>query len=201
MRCLITLLCALLFALVLAAAPAEASRSIDFNSSWLFKSGVGTEAIEPGFDDSHWQELDLPHDFSAAADFSPTNASATGYLPGGVGWYRKHFVLPTETNTKRVLIEFDGVQRNSDVWINGIDLGHRPYGYISFRYDLTPHLRPAGQTNVIAVRAERENVADSRWYPGTGIYRNVKLTVVNPVHIAPHGVFVTTPADTTTQCH
>ena len=172
---------------------AAENRSVDINSGWRFHLGEVPAATNAGFNDSSWRALDLPHDFSSEGDFSPTNASSTGFLPGGVGWYRKAFTLNSAGDGRRILVEFDGVMRNSDVWLNGVHVGHRPYGYISFHYDLTPHLRLGGATNVLVVRCERENVADSRWYPGSGIYRNVRLVMLPPVHIPIWGVFVTTP--------
>jgi hypothetical protein len=179
-------------AAVLAQTPAV-PRSTNFDFDWRFHLGDTPAAAQRQYDDGAWRQLDLPHDFSAEGEFSPTNASCTGYLPGGVGWYRKSFTLPESVRDKRVFVEFDGVQRDSDVWLNGTHLGHRPNGYISFSYELTPHLRFGAATNVLAVRVERENVADSRWYPGTGIYRDVRLTVVDALHFATWGTFVTTP--------
>ncbi|TAL07519.1 MAG: glycoside hydrolase family 2, partial [Verrucomicrobia bacterium] len=176
---------------------AAENRSVDFNSGWRFHLGDAPAATNVAFNDSAWRTLDLPHDFSAEGGFSPTNASCTGFLPGGVGWYRKTFTLDSADDGRRVFVEFDGVMRNSDVWLNGVHLGHRPYGYSSFHYDLTPHLRFGGATNLLAVRCERENVADSRWYPGSGIHRNVRLATLPPVHIPIWGVFVTTPRITT----
>lgn len=164
-----------------------------FDANWRFSPGDDEGASATEFDDSHWRQLDVPHDWSAEADFSPEFASGTGFLPGGVGWYRKQFELPESARGDRFLIEMDGVSRNSDVWINGIHLGHRPSGYVHFHYDLTPHLRFGGEPNVIAVRCQRTNVADSRWYRGTGIYRHVWLTRTGPVRVAPWGLFVTTP--------
>jgi len=165
-----------------------------FNDAWRFHLGDAAGAEKPGFADAAWRALDLPHDWSIEGEFSEEHASATGYLPGGTGWYRKHFTLPAETAGRRVFLRFEGVYRNSDVWLNGHHLGHRAYGYIDFEYDLTPHLRAPGENNILAVRVARENVADSRWYPGTGIYRDTWLTVVDPVHVTRHGTFITTPA-------
>jgi len=175
----------------LAGPPARFSSSFDDN--WQFHLGDLEGAEQTEYNDGDWRTLDLPHDWSVEQDFSPTNASGTGYLPGGIGWYRKAFTLPDTTRGRRVIIEFDGVYRNSDVWINGHHLGTRPNGYIGFQYDLTPHVRFGTNANVVAVRVNRVNVADSRWYPGTGIYRHVRLVEMNPIHIAPWGVFVTTP--------
>jgi beta-galactosidase len=114
-----------------------------------------------------------------------------------VGWYRKTFTLDQSNSGKRILIQFDGVYMNSQVWINGTSLGTRPYGYSSFEYDLTPYVNFGSTNNVIAVRVNN-NQPTSRWYSGSGIYRNVWLTVVNPVHVTNSGVFVATPTMSTT---
>jgi len=118
--------------------------------------------------------------------------SGGGYLNGGVGWYRKEFTLNENFKNKRVFIEFDGVYMNSDVWINGVHLGNRPYGYSSFQYELTQHLKFGGKKNVLAVRVDVQQPC-SRWYSGAGIYRNVRLTITDPVHIAHWGTYVTIP--------
>jgi beta-galactosidase len=118
--------------------------------------------------------------------------SGAGYINAGTGWYRKTFKLPKNIQGQRVFIEFDGVYMNSDVWINGVHLGNRPYGYSSFQYELTPHLKCGNKKNVLAVRAKVQQPC-SRWYSGSGVYRNVRLTVTNPVHIAHWGTYVTTP--------
>ena len=170
-----------------------AAREQLFNEGWLFLLGNPPAAETAGFADRDWRRLDLPHDWSIEGDFSETQASSTGYLPGGTGWYRKHFSLSETARGKQVFLRFEGVYRNSDVWLNGHHLGYRPNGYIDFEYDLTPYLRAPGKQNVIAVRVARENVADSRWYPGSGIYRDTWLTVLDPIHVTRHGSFVTTP--------
>jgi len=185
-------------AVVTAATAAVATENLpperqSFDLDWRFARGDQPGAEAPAFADGVWRRLDLPHDWSVEADFSPEHASATGFLPGGIGWYRKSFALPAALRGRVVTLSFDGVYRDSDVWINGVHLGHRPSGYTGFGYDLTPHLRFDGRPNVIAVRVDRTNIADSRWYPGTGIYRHVWLEHAAPVHIAPKGVFVTTP--------
>ena len=164
-----------------------------FNQGWRFIQADVAGASERGFDDSGWRGVDPPHDWSIEGPFSQEFASGTGYLPGGIGWYRKTFRLPKELAGRRVRIEFGGVYKHSEVWCNGVSLGWRPYGYISFGYDLTPHLKPAGKPNVIAVRVDHSDYADSRWYTGSGIYRNVRLVVTNAVHVKRHGVFITTP--------
>ncbi len=162
--------------------------------SWHFTLGDPKGAEDPRFDDAGWRHVDLPHDWSIEGPYSE-NAPTTGrggYLPTGVGWYRRVFDAPPAWRGKRVHINFDGVYMNSDVWINGVLLGHRPYGYISFEYDLTPHLHFGGR-NVLAVRVDNSLQPDTRWYSGTGIYRHVWLTVTNPVHVAPWGTYITTP--------
>jgi beta-galactosidase len=161
-----------------------------FDAGWKFLLGDPADAQEPSFKDDDWRRLDLPHDWSVELPFDTRNASGTGYLPGGVGWYRKSFYLPSGTAGKRIGIRFDGVYMNSQVWINGVYLGKRPYGYISFQYDLTPHLRAA---NVIAVRVDHAEAADSRWYNGSGIYRHVWLISTGDIHISTYGVHATTP--------
>jgi beta-galactosidase len=118
--------------------------------------------------------------------------TSTGHVVGGTGWYRKHFTLSAAEQGKRVVVRFDGVYMNADFWINGQPLGNHPYGYTSFEFDLTQHLKPAGQENVLAVRVRNEG-KNSRWYSGSGIYRHTWLTVTDPVHVPTWGVFVTTP--------
>ena len=165
-----------------------------FDFDWRFVRGDPPSAQEPGLNDSSWRSLDLPHDWSIEGPFSvkePSGGSG-GYAPTGIGWYRKRFVLPSSYRDRKVSIEFDGVYQNSEVWINGHYLGKRPYGYISFAHDITPHLNAAGE-NVVAVRVDNSLQPNSRWYSGSGIYRHTWLVVVNPVHIARWGTFVTTP--------
>lgn len=174
--------------------PPPARIEMQFNEEWRFHLGDIPDAQEPEFDDLAWRELRLPHDWSAELPFDPENgASGTGFLPGGTGWYRKSFVLPADDTRRMTSLTFDGVYRNSTVWLNGAHLGDRPYGYSTFTYDISEHLAPPGETNVVAVRVERENVADSRWYPGSGIYRHVWLTRTHPIHFPEWGIFVTTP--------
>ena len=165
---------------------------IDFDFDWRFSLSDPRGAENFGFDDSDWRKLNVPHDWSVEQPFDEKFASSTGFLPGGIGWYRKEFDIPIDWSGKEVSIEFDGVYRNSTVWLNGKLLGKRPSGYASFSYRLTPHMK-AGEKNVIAVRVARTEVADSRWYPGSGIYRHVKLVVTEPLHFARHGIFVRVP--------
>jgi beta-galactosidase/beta-glucuronidase len=181
--------CLLLASLASAAAVRD---QMLFDVDWRFHLGDVAGGQAPELDDSAWRALDLPHDWSAEAEFSPTNASCTAYLPGSIGWYRKTFTSEAAWRDRKVLVTFDGVYRNADIWINGHHLGQRPYGYITFQHDLTPFLIQ-NRPNVLAVRVERENVADSRWYPGSGIYRHVWLTVTHPVHVPLWGNDFTTP--------
>jgi beta-galactosidase len=164
-----------------------------FDDGWRFRLGDAAGAGDQEFDDSEWREIDLPHDWSIELPFDPQLASATAYLPGGVAWYRKQFHLPPSLAGKRVGILFEGVYMNSEVWINGAYLGKRPYGCVSFDYDLTPHLLPAPQTNVLAVRVDHSDYADTRWYSGSGIYRHVWIIATGGIYIPNWGTFVTTP--------
>lgn len=167
---------------------------------WTFQLGEAEGAEVAGFDDSAWRSLDIPHDWSIEQPFDRymPNGNSVGYLPGGIGWYRKSFAMPTESKTKCVFIDFDGVYMNSQVWINGHLLGAQPYGYTSFRFDLTPYLNFGDKPNVIAVRVNAEH-STARWYPGAGIYRRVWLTTVDPVHVDHWGTYVTTPEITETE--
>jgi len=161
--------------------------------NWKFLLGDDTTASNINFNDNSWRLLDLPHDWSIEGEFkkdAPTGGGG-GYLPTGIGWYRKQFVLPSSVRGKQVSIQFDGVYMNSEVWINGHYFGKRPNGYISFVYDLTPYLLKG--KNTIAVRADNSEQPNSRWYSGSGIYRHVWLNIANPVHIAQWGTYVTTP--------
>lgn len=165
---------------------------VDFDEGWKFHLGDVNGAQYRDFDDSEWRWLDVPHDWSIEEDFSREHASAQGYLPGGIGWYRKTFTVPESDRGKTIEVLFDGVYQNSEVWVNGEFLGKRPFGFISFAYDLTEHLNYGGE-NVISVRVDHSNDADSRWYTGSGITRHVWLKKVNPVRVGQWGVFVRTP--------
>ena len=180
---------------------ADARVTEAFDAGWRFLKADAPGADRPEYDDRTWRKLDLPHDWSIEGPFAATNATggAGGFLPAGIGWYRKQFLLPSTFSRGRVRIEFDGVMANSEVWINGFHLGQRPSGYTSFGYDLTGHLNFGGQDNVIAVRADTSAQPASRWYAGAGIYRHVRLVVTEEVHVAPWGVFVSTPQVSSTQ--
>ena len=159
----------------------------NFNFDWKFFKGDVTDGQNPALNDKNWRRLDLPHDWSIEGPFSKDFASGTGFLPAGIGWYRKSFIIPANEKNRKVFIYFDGVYNNSEVWINGNYLGKRPNGYISFQYDMTPYLK-FGKENLIAVKVDHSKFGDSRWYTGSGIYRNVKLISVPPVHIKQWGV-------------
>src|SRR5438128_1065572 len=180
---LIAILC-LSVAIAISAIIEPARAITSFDADWRFLKADATGAEKPEFDDATWRKLDVPHDWSIEGPFDQKNPAggAGAWLPAGVGWYRKHFTLPTAYSQRRVVIEFDGVMANSDVWINGHHLGKRPTGYVSFRYDLTGHLKFGQQENVIAVRADNAAQPASRWYAGAGIYRHVRLLVINPIH-------------------
>lgn len=166
---------------------------MDFDDGWRFSRSDHSLAAHPGFDDTTWREVNLPHDWSSEGPFGPEFASGTGYAPGGVGWYRKRFTLGDRFRGMCVAIEFDGIYNNAQVWINGHFVGARPYGYSSFRCELTPFLRFGTNENVVAVRVDHSKFADSRWYTGSGIYRHARLCITPGLHVAPWGVFVQTP--------
>lgn len=183
----------IVLAAVMSAANAVAtdSRAVNFDKGWHFSLSDSPAMSSPAFDDSSWRVLNLPHDWAIEGSFSEDNPSGTGggALPGGVGWYRKTFRVPADMKGKQIYIDFDGAYMNATVYINGHELGTRPYGYASFSYDITPWLKPDGE-NVVAVRVDNAEQPNSRWYSGCGIYRHVWLRVLNPVHVAFWGTFV-----------
>lgn len=154
-----------------------------FNDAWLFSLGDDSLALRPNYDDTKWRNLDLPHDWSVEGRLSPTLASCTGYYPGGIAWYRKHFTSSSELNT---YIYFEGVYNRSTVYLNGHELGCRPSGFASFCYDMTPYINREGD-NVISVRVDHSRYADSRWYTGSGIYRDVYLVEAPQIHLSQWG--------------
>src|SRR3972149_5810485 len=168
---------------------------LNFTGSWKFHPGDIENACQPGFDDAAWRILNLPHDWSIEGKFSADHPATPGggALPGGIGWYRKLFTLPEEDSVKMIFIDFDGIYRNSEVWINGNYLGKRPNGYISFRYNLTPFLNFGEKLNIIAVKVDNSLQPSSRWYSGSGIYRNVWLVKTAEIYIDKWGTFITTP--------
>ncbi|GGI51623.1 beta-galactosidase [Mucilaginibacter galii] len=165
-----------------------------FNSDWKFYIGDDAKAKDENYNDSQWRQLSLPHDWSIEGAFSETNPTgqAGGGLPAGIGWYRKIFMVSATSQSKNIFIDFDGVYCNSEVWINGHYLGKRPNGYISFQYDLTPFLHYGAEKNVIAVKVDNSAQPNSRWYTGSGIYRNVWLSTTAKSYIPQWGTFVTT---------
>ncbi|OYX24294.1 MAG: glycoside hydrolase family 2, partial [Flavobacteriales bacterium 32-35-8] len=182
--------------LVACASTKKESRIIaDFNPDWNFKLGDHPMAIQANFDANDWRTLDLPHDWSIEGSFSKDHPTTPkqGSLPAGMGWYRKSFTLPESAKNKSIAIEFDGVFCNSEVWINGNYLGKRPFGYISFSYDLTKYLNFGNQKNEIAVKVDNDAQPSSRWYTGSGIYRNVRLVTTDKLHVTHWGTVVTTP--------
>lgn len=192
---IIPISCLLLFSVLGGCTSAERvtdNRRQDFTADWTFHLGDDSAASRPDYDDTAWRILHLPHDWAIEGEFSRDNPSGTGggALPGGIGWYRKTFTVDKADEGKRLYIDFDGVYMNSEVFINGHSLGVRPYGYVSFSYDLTPYIKWGGK-NVVAVRVDNGEQPNSRWYSGCGIYRNVWLTKLNPMHIAQWGTFIT----------
>ena len=156
------------------------------NDGWLFQLGDEEDSYRPEYADSTWRHLSLPHDWSIEGTYSPDLASGTGYLPGGVAWYRKHFNHRASDAPEKTYIYFEGVYNRSDVYVNGHHLGNRPNGYASFMYDLTPYLKEGD--NVVSVRVDHSRYADSRYYTGSGIYRDVYLVKSPATHIAQWGV-------------
>ncbi|MBS1512856.1 MAG: DUF4982 domain-containing protein [Bacteroidetes bacterium] len=181
---------------------AQVRRTIDFNNDWKFYLGNDSNAVNENYNDVSWRTLNLPHDWSIEGNFSKDNPATNqgGALPGGIGWYRKTFTLPASSKNKLTFIEFDGVYRNSEVWINGHYLGKRPNGYISFQYNLTPYLKFGTEKNVIAVKVDNAQQPNSRWYSGSGIYRNVRLAITNKIFFQKNGLYIipeTTGAEAT----
>ncbi len=167
---------------------------IALDQDWKFFLGdpPGAEAV--AYDAQHWRTVDLPHDWSieGSIDRSHPMGGGGGFFPAGVGWYRRTFTAPAAWRGKRVHVEFEGVYMNATVYLNGRELGFHPYGYTSFYYDLTSHLNFGG-SNLLAVRVDQSRHPNTRWYSGSGIYRHVWLDVTAPIHIAPWGIFVTSP--------
>ncbi|TCN50689.1 DUF4982 domain-containing protein [Flavobacterium circumlabens] len=182
------LLPVLLFSCLSAFSQISFGDSKKINDNWKFNLQDTPDAQKTTYDDTKWQLVNVPHDWSVKGQLSPTLASCTGYLPGGIGWYRKSINIPQSKTGEKVYLYFEGVYNRSEVFINGHSLGKRPNGYISFAYDATPFIK-YGAENTISVRVDHSQSADSRWYTGSGIYRNVWLVYANPVHIAQWGVY------------
>jgi beta-galactosidase len=186
--------------------PGRVRTIMPFDAQWLFHYGDATGANTTGFADTAWRSLNVPHDWAIEGPnppASPFSASAptTGrgaFVPSGVAWYRKHFTLPQSLAGDRVYVDFDGVMANSDVYVNGTHLGRHPYGYASFRYDMTSSVQFGTADNVIAVKTDTTVQPAERYYTGAGIYRHVRVIATNPVHVDQYATFVTTLAPTTT---
>jgi len=192
----------LIFLLLSPYASAAGRIVTSLDAGWRFFKGNALGAEATGFDDSRWRIVDVPHDWSIEGPFAAANPTggAGGFLPAGIGWYRRHFALSEEHAGRRVFVEFDGVMANSDVWINGVPLGSRPYGYVSFGYELTNALlRGKGKTNILSVRVDNSGQPASRWYAGAGIYRHVRLVAKDPVHFPKWATYITTPQVTQSQ--
>jgi beta-galactosidase len=185
----------------------QGGRTFNFDTGWRFKlvnpdgvtdpSGTYGNSSDPkaaavAFPDSSWQRVTLPHDWSITLNPDPTQTNATGFFPGGLGWYRKTFTLPAWMSGKEISVDFDGVYDNSYVYLNGQLIGNHPYGYTGYSYNITKLVHTGGRANVLAVVVQNQEPS-SRWYSGSGITRHVHLTVVNPVHVARWGTQTTTP--------
>lgn len=185
----------LIILFALSATSLSAREVINFNKDWKFCLNLETDSnpADIEFDDSGWRTLDVPHDWAIEGDFDEHNPSGTGggALPGGIGWYRKTFKVSKKDTGSIIKIEFDGVYMNSSVWINGHLLGTRPYGYISFSYNLTPYINWGGD-NVIAVKVDNSDQPNSRWYSGCGIYRDVRLVKTGVIRVDQWGTYVRT---------
>jgi beta-galactosidase len=184
-------------AAILGSGRAAGSRDvIPLDAGWRFQLGDSPAAKSPSFDDSSWRVLDLPHDWSIEGALTPPpdGEKNGGFFPHGIGWYRKSFTLPGSKAEKKVVVEFDGVYMNSDVWINGHFLGRRPYGFVAFRYDLTEFLREDGLPNILSVRVDDSAEPALRWYAGSGIYRSVRLITTTYTHFRlDGGIRISTP--------
>lgn len=177
----------------------SSERTVEFNDGWLFSLAPSGNPEEAEYDDSSWKEVTLPHDWSIYNDFENSVGSGVGSLRGGNGWYRKSFVLSKELNGKRISIDFDGVYQDSYIYVNGKSVGNYPNGYVPFSFDITDYVVCDGHTqNIIAVSVtnvtnENNKGYTSRWYSGSGIYRDVYLTMTEPVYVEQYGVIIRTP--------
>jgi beta-galactosidase len=189
----------LFFCLLLAiesVAPAQTRQKLDFTADWRFSFADSTQDFSKPMDDSKWRQLNLPHDWSIEGTFSKEHPSKFfgGALPGGLAWYRKTFTLPKTDQNQRIFVDFDGIYRHATVFINGKSLGTTDFGYASFRHDLTPYLKFGGEKNILAVQVDNSKQPNSRWYSGSGIYRNVWLVKTAPIHVAQNGSYISTPS-------
>lgn len=159
------------------------------NKGWKFCLKDEKEAFQKDFPDDKWENVTLPHDWSVRYPMSREYSSGTGYVRGGTGWYRKHFFLPEDWKGKKLFLRFDGVYKNSQVWVNGYYMGKRPYGYITFQYDISDFACFGEQENIISVKVAHEDIADSRWFTGSGITRKVSLLVYDAAYPVENGIF------------
>ena len=165
----------------------------NFNTGWKFSLGDTAGAEQKEFDDSQWEDIQIPHDFSMDQEFSAQYEAESGFLPGGTGWYRKTVVFPEDYKGKTLTLNFDGVYNHAYVYVNGTKIGENFYGYNDFSLDITDYVTCDGETeNVISVKAVNE-FPSSRWYSGSGIYRSVDLTITDPVHVDLYGTKIETP--------
>ncbi|HVT81351.1 MAG TPA: glycoside hydrolase family 2 TIM barrel-domain containing protein, partial [Phycisphaerae bacterium] len=178
-----------------AEAPASPRQHLSLDANWQFTRGDPAGAEKADFDDKAWRTLDVPHDWSIEGPYDQANTSGGqgGFVPTGIGWYRRHFTTPASFAGKSVTVQFDGIYMNATAYLNGKQIARQPYGYTSFTADLTPNLAPEGKENILAVRVDNNTQPSARWYTGSGIYRHVWVDVTEQVHIAPLGVYVTTP--------
>jgi beta-galactosidase len=188
-----------IFTFIQSTAQSQPKRNNLFDFGWRFHRGGALGAEEPAYDDSQWRMIDLPHDWSIEdlpGTTSPFNIDAVsqvsgGFTTGGTGWYRKTFKIPAEYKEKQLIILFEGVYMNAEVWLNGEFLGNHPYGYTSFWFDISGKVK-FEKENVLCVKVKNEG-ENSRWYSGSGIYRHVWLNIVSPFHVATWGTYITTP--------
>jgi beta-galactosidase len=173
-------------------ATVEARERVNIDRDWKFHLGDPSDAKAIEFDASEWRTLDLPHDWSIEAKFNKNNSGRNAWLPGGIGWYRREVSIPANYKGSKIEIQFDGIYRRAEVWVNGQSLGIQHDGYTSFYYDITPFIR-FGKPNIIAVRVDNSGEPNCRWYTGSGIYRHVWLTQTAPLHVANWGTYITTP--------
>ena len=166
-------------------------RSENFNDNWKFYLGDASGAEQPGFNDSSWEQVNLPHDYSIEQEYSRSGEAESGYLLGGTGWYRKNFTIGSSAEGKRIRIDFGGVYMDSTIWVNGHEVGSHPYGYTPFSFDITDYVNYGGD-NVITIKVNHQTPS-SRWYSGSGIYRSVDLTITDSVHVDLYGTKVETP--------
>lgn len=173
----------------------QVRQKLPFNKEWKFALGDQPQFRDSIYNDASWRVLNLPHDWSIEGAFDKSIGGSGGFFPVGIGWYRKTFTLPENMKSKQLIIQFDGIYMNSEVWINGNFLGRHPYGFTTLQYDITEFIKSGkGEINTIAVRVDNSIKESTRWYTGSGIYRNVWLLATNFVHFDSYkGVSITTP--------